>query len=86
MSFQSLDQISSYLKSLIDDYWKLEMSEDVFINKISAVMSNTDNRALIMRGPCFKAGFERKMGKKRIQEFVNALIMIDEELYNGFFQ
>ena len=37
-----------------------------------------------MRGPNFKAGFERKMGKKRIEEIKNVLIKIDKELYKGF--
>ncbi len=36
-----------------------------------------------MRGPNFKAGFERKLGKKRIEEIKKILIKINKELYKG---
>lgn len=58
MSFQTMNEAAEKLKSLVDDYWKLKVSEKEFIHEISDVFSNTDNRGLIMRGFTFKAGFE----------------------------
>lgn len=48
--------------------------------------SNTDNRGLIMRGFTFKAGFERILGKKRLEEVKKALIKVDKDLYSGLLE
>lgn len=37
----------------------------------------------MMRGPAFKAGFKRKLGKKRIEELAGVLLSIDAQLYDG---
>lgn len=83
MSYKTMAEISDVLKKLVDDYWKLEVTEKQLIHEISNIFSDTTNRGLVMRGLNFKAGFERKLGKKRINEIVNALIKIDSELYKG---
>ena len=50
---------------------------------VASIFSDTLNRGLVMRGPNFKAGFERKLGKKRIEEIKKILIKINKELYKG---
>ena len=56
MTFQKMNEVAEKLKSLVDDYWKLKISEKEFIDEISAVFNSTNNRHLIMRGFSFKAG------------------------------
>lgn len=36
-----------------------------------------------MRGPKFKAGFERKLGKKRIEELIKVLKKVDNGLFKA---
>lgn len=86
MSFQTMNEAAEKLKSLVDDYWKLKVSEKEFIHEISDVFSNTDNRGLIMCGFTFKAGFERILGKKRLEEVKKALIKVDKDLYSGLLE
>lgn len=86
MSYQTINEIAEELKNLVDEYWKLELSEEQLIKDVSCIFSDTTNRGLIMRGPNFKAGFERKMGKKRIEEIKMILIKIDKELYKGLIE
>lgn len=86
MSYQTVIEISEILKELVDKYWKLELTEDQLLKEVSYIFSDATNRGLIMRGPNFKAGFERKMGKKRIEEIKNVLIKIDKDLYKGFIE
>lgn len=78
-----MDQVAGKVKQEVDNYWRLEISEEKLISEISSVFSDTVNRGLVMRGPNFKAGFERKLGKKRIEEIKRILIKIDKELYQG---
>ena len=82
MSFQTMNEAAEKLKSLVDDYWKLKVSEKEFIHEISDVFSNTDNRGLIT----FKAVFERILGKKRLEEVKKALIKVDKDLYSGLLE
>ena len=86
MTYQTINQISEKLKQLVDDYWKLELSEEQLKSELSQIFSDTANRGLVMRGPRFKAGFERKLGKKRIEEIKKNLIKIDKELYRGLIE
>lgn len=83
MPYQTMNQMADDLKQLIDSFWKLELSEQQFITKMSATFSNTTNRGLAMRGLSFKAGFERALGKKRIEEIKKTLVKIDGDLYKG---
>lgn len=83
MVYQTMNQLADDLKKLVDCYWRLDISEENLSEEVSRVFSDTSNRGLIMRGPSFKAGFERKMGKKRIEEIKKVLIKIDRELYRG---
>lgn len=86
MPYQTISDISETLKNLVDKYWKLELTEDQLLKEVTCIFSDAANRGLVMRGPNFKAGFERKMGKKRIEEIKNVLIKIDKELYKGFIE
>ena len=86
MSFQTMNEVAEVMKTLVDDYWKLKVSEKDFIHEISVAFSNTDNRGLIMRGFSFKAGFERILGKKRLEEVKKALVKIDKDLYAGLIE
>jgi uncharacterized protein (TIGR04540 family) len=83
LEFKTMDQVAEKIKQEVDDYWKLEISEEKLISEISSIFSDTLNRGLVMRGPNFKAGFERKLGKKRIEEIKKILIKINKELYKG---
>lgn len=83
MSYKNMNHLAEDIKQLIDNYWKLEMSEAKIITEVSYIFSDTVNRGLIMRGLCFKAGFERKLGKKRIEEIKRILVKVDKELYEG---
>ena len=83
MRFNTMEQAAEKLKKEIDSYWKLDISEEKLISEISNIFSDTENRGLIMRGPKFKAGFERKLGKKRIEELKRVLIKINRELYKA---
>lgn len=83
MKFNTMDQVAEKLKNEIDSYWKLDISEEKLILETSNIFSDTENRGLTMRGPKFKAGFERKLGKKRIEELKRVLIKIDGELYKA---
>lgn len=83
MSYQTLIQIADDLKQIIDNFWKLELTEQEMISAIEVIFSDANNRGLMMRGLNFKAGFERKLGKKRIDEIKRALIIIDSNLYQN---
>lgn len=83
MENKTMNQLADELKQLIDDYWRLDISEKNLCEQVSTIFSDTCNRGLIMRGPRFKAGFERKLGKKRIEEMKKILIKLDGELYKG---
>ena len=83
MQYQTVNQVADDLKQLIDSYWRLEQSEQQLYNSIVAVFSETKNRALILRGLSFKAGFERILGKKRLEEIKKVLVRYDAELYKG---
>ena len=50
-----MDQVAEKIKQEVDDYWKLEISEEKLISEISSIFSDTLNRGLVMRGPNFKA-------------------------------
>lgn len=63
MSFQTMNEVAEKQKTLVDDYLKLKVSEKEFIDEISNIFCNTDNRGLIMRGFSFKVGFECILGK-----------------------
>ena len=47
MAYQTINQISEKLKQLIDDYWKLELSEEQLKNELSQIFSDTENRGLV---------------------------------------
>ncbi len=81
--YSTTEQLAQEVKNLIDSYWKLVILEDEFIKEISDIFMNIANRGLAMRGLSFKAGFERKLGKKRIDELVKALLKIDNDLFKG---
>lgn len=83
MLFNNMNEMTGKIKSLIDDYWKLEITEKKYVSEISKIFSETSNRGLVMRGCAFKAGFERILGKKRIDELKKTLIKIDKDLYCG---
>ncbi len=83
MSYSNVKEISEKMKALVDDYWKLGITETEFTKEISIVFSNTDNRGLVMRGYDFKPSFVRVLGKNRIEEIKKALIKIDKDLYGG---
>lgn len=86
MSFQTMNEVAETLKTLIDDYWKLKITENDFVIRISEIFVNSDNRGLIMRGFSFKAGFERVLGKKRIEVVKKVLIKVDKDLYSGLLE
>ncbi len=81
--YNTTECLAQDIKNLIDSYWKLEIFEEEFLKDMSDIFMNVANRGLAMRGLSFKAGFERKLGKKRIDELVKALLKIDSELFKG---
>ena len=83
MLYKNMNQMAQDIKILIDRYWKLEKRGAELKQQISLIFSYTENRGLAMRGPAFKAGFERKLGKKRIEELSGVLLSIDAQLYDG---
>lgn len=83
MLYKNMNQMAQDIKILIDRYWKLEITGAELKQQISLIFSYTENRGLAMRGPAFKAGFERKLGKKRIEELTGVLLSIDAQLYDG---
>lgn len=83
MPYKNMNDITERIKCLIDNYWKLEITEKKFTSEISNIFSDTSNRGLVMRGLTFKASFERVLGKKRIDELKKTLVKIDRDLYSG---
>lgn len=81
--YTTLKDVAEELKRLIDNFWKLELNEEQLRKKLSLIFSDANNRQLMMRGLKFKAGFERILGKKRIDELKNQLVAIDPVLYKG---
>ena len=82
MLYKNMNQMAQDIKFLIDRYWKLDLTGAELNQQISLIFSYTENRGLAMRGPAFKAGFERKLGKKRIEELSGVLLSIDAQLYH----
>ncbi len=83
MNYKTMSEVAEKLKKIIDGYWRLDISEKKLIAEIAEIFNNTDNRGLVMRGPKFKAGFERKLGKKRIEELIKVLKKVDNGLFKA---
>lgn len=83
MEYKTMSEVAEKLKKIIDGYWRLDISEKKLIAEIAEIFNNTDNRGLVMRGPKFKAGFERKLGKKRIEELIKVLKKVDNGLFRA---
>lgn len=82
MQYQTANDMAEDVKKIIDDYWKLELSESDFLSSISNIFLNSENRGLAIRGLQFKAGFERKVGKKRLAEIKRVLKKENHELFH----
>lgn len=83
LQYETVEQLASVMVSLIDSYWKLEISEEDFLSQIAHVFLEPNLRGIAMRGLNFKSAFERKLGKKRIAELTLALIKIDKKTFQG---
>lgn len=81
MSYQTANQMAEDVKRLIDNYWRLELSENAFSATLLDIFSNSGSRGLAIRGLQFKAGFERKVGKKRLMEIKRVLVKVNRELF-----
>lgn len=83
MEFRTVNDMTQYIKNVIDNYWNLEVSRCDTLNIIETIFKVQKNRGIAMRGDKFTPSFERKLGKKRIMELRNFLREINAELYDG---
>ena len=79
--YNTVNELSKYVKNAIDSHWRLETTEEEIISSISIVFSDVHNRGLAFRGNSFSATFERKLGIKRISFLKELLLRIDSNKY-----
>ena len=79
--YKTINELSVYVKEIIDSHWRLEMTEDEMISNITTVFSEIHNRELAFRGRAFAPTFERKLGIKRTSLLKTVLTKIDSEKY-----
>lgn len=81
MEIKTVNDMAQYIKPVIDKYWSKEVSRNDTLAEIENLFKIPKNRGIAMRGNKFTPSFERKLGKKRIEELKNFLSEIDKELY-----
>lgn len=82
MNYTTTLAFANEVKSIIDDYWKLILSNEQLVEKIKFLFSDVDNRGLALRGTAFTTSFSKVLGKKRIAVLKDTLKSIDAKLYN----
>lgn len=82
MEYRTVNDLTEYLKHVIDNYWNLEVSRNHTLEIVKRLFSYQKNRGIAMRGDKFTPSFERKLGKKRLLELRVFLKEIDAKLYN----
>ena len=82
MNYTTTLAFANEVKSIIDDYWKLIITNEQLTEKIKILFSDVDNRGLALRGTAFTKSFSKVLGKKRIVVLKETLKSIDAKLYN----
>ena len=67
--FTTANSVAKAIKTIIDDYWKQEITKEDAKKRISEILINSENRARIFRGDKYIAVFENILGKRRLEEF-----------------
>lgn len=79
--YKTINELSAFVKKIIDSHWSLEMTEEEMIANISSIFSDIHNRELAFRGASFSPTFERKLGTKRSLLLKSLLVKIDSNKY-----
>lgn len=79
--YSTVNELSKYVKDVIDSHWRLETTEEEMISSISEIFLDVHNRELAFRGNSFSATFERKLGVKRTSLLKELLTRIDSKKY-----
>lgn len=82
MDYTTTVAFAKDVKSVIDDYWKLILSKEQLIDRVSNLFADAANRGFALRGTTFSTSFAKVLGKKRLVVLKETLISIDAELYN----
>ena len=83
MNYTTTLAFANEVKSIIDDYWKLIISNEQLVKRIKILFCDVDNRGLALRGTAFTTSFSKVLGKKRIAVIKETLKSIDAKLYNN---
>jgi len=81
MVYLTTKDFANTVKEIIDDYWKLILTEKDMKCKINILFSEVENRKLALRGSKFVVTFSKILGKKRITVLIETLRSIDANLY-----
>jgi len=68
-NFNTANSVAKKIKTIIDDYWKQEITKEDAKSRIQEILSNSSNRAKVFRGDKYIAVFENILGKRRLEEF-----------------
>lgn len=74
------NSVAKSIKTIIDVYWKKDITKEDAIVRIQDIINNPDNRARIFRGDKYTAVFENVLGKRRLEEFQTMYFVIDKGL------
>lgn len=73
MPNMTANKVAKLVVSIIDGYWRKEITYEKAKKRIEETMNNPDMLIKIKRGENYTGVFNSIMGKKRIQEFENFL-------------
>ena len=75
--FSNANSVAQAVKTIIDDFWRQDITRDEAIVLIRDILSNSDNRARVFRGDKYTAVFENVMGRRRLAEFADMKFSVD---------
>lgn len=83
MNYRTTIVLAKDVKGAIDDYWKLVLSKEQLVEKISILFADSENRGFALRGSTFSTSFAKVLGKKRLFVLKETLRTIDAGLYGN---
>ena len=78
--YQTVSEIATDIKTLIDAHWRLEKREEDLTREIKEIFEEPIHCGLALRGMAFSATFEQRLGKKRSQFLKTILNQIIQKI------
>lgn len=82
MDFKTVKDVSSYSKSVIDDYRKFQSHKDIAVEKLRPIFEkDSEVWKIVIDGGAFVVTFSKDLGKTRLKYLKKLLYSIDAEWY-----